>query len=60
MSKARKLTAIAFASLMLTATATAYAAPGPPTNAGNGGGSSGQCTGPAGERPGGACQSGNK
>ena len=28
-------------------------------NHGNGGGASGQCTGPADERPGNACQSGN-
>ncbi len=31
----------------------------PPTNGGNGGGSSGQCTGAAADRPGNACQSGN-
>jgi hypothetical protein len=59
MTKLRKVTAIAFASLLLGATATASAAP-PPPSPGNGGGNSGQCTGPADERPGGACQSGNK
>ena len=45
--------------LGLSAVSTALAAP-PPPSPGNGGGASGQCTGPAGERPGGACQSGNK
>ena len=39
---------------------SSIAAPSPPTNGGNGGGSSGQCTGAAQERPGNACQSGNK
>jgi hypothetical protein len=34
----------------------ASAEPAPPTNGGNGAGSSGQCTGPAGERPT-SCQS---
>jgi hypothetical protein len=60
MSKARKITAIAFTSLLLGSTAAAYANPSPPTNGGNGGGSSGQCTGAAQDRPGNACQSGNK
>jgi hypothetical protein len=61
MSKARKFTAAAFATLMLAATAApAFANPSPPTNGGNGGGSSGQCTGAAQDRPGNACQSGNK
>jgi len=59
MSKARKIAAIAFTSLLLGGTTAAYAAP-PPPSPGNGGGASGQCTGPADERPGGACQSGNK
>jgi hypothetical protein len=58
----RKLTAVCLSGgLLLAVTAPgAFAAPSPPTNGGNGGGSSGQCTGPAQERPGNACQSGNK
>ena len=52
------------AATMLIATAvvgpSSFASPSPPTNAGNGAGKSGQCTGPAQERPGAACQSGNK
>lgn len=36
--------------------APAFADPSPPTNGGNGAGQSGQCTGPAAERPT-ACQS---
>jgi len=59
MSKARKIVAITFASLLLGSAAAAYAAP-PPPSPGNGGGNSGQCTGDAKERPGNACQSGNK
>jgi hypothetical protein len=39
------------------AAAPAFADPSPPTN---GGGSSSQCTGSAHDRPGNACQSGNK
>lgn len=35
---------------------TAFASPHPPTNGGNGAGQSGQCTGPASERPA-SCQS---
>ncbi len=38
------------AALMLTAT-PAFANPSPPTNGGNGAGQSGQCTGPAADRP---------
>ena len=45
--------------LSLSIVSSAFAAP-PPPSPGNGGGASGQCTGPAGERPGNACQSGNK
>ncbi len=57
----RKLTAICLTGgLMLSIAAPAFANPQPPTNGGNGGGSSGQCTGPAQDRPGNACQSGNK
>ena len=39
------------ARLSLGTAAPAVAGPQPPTNGGNGGGQSGQCTGPAGERP---------
>ena len=61
MTKARKLTAVLFASAAFaTAAAPAFANPSPPTNGGNGAGQSGQCTGSAQERPGNACQSGNK
>ncbi|TQK45435.1 hypothetical protein FBY35_7000 [Streptomyces sp. SLBN-118] len=38
------------------ASAQAFSAPQPPTNGGNGAGQSGQCTGPASERPT-SCQS---
>jgi hypothetical protein len=41
------LTLAAFAA----STATALANPKPPTNGGNGAGQSGQCTGPAADRP---------
>jgi hypothetical protein len=37
-------------------TAAAFANPSPPTNGGNGAGQSGQCTGPAADRPH-SCQS---
>lgn len=48
----KTLLAIVFAGTMLVATAaTAFANAQPPTNGGNGGGQSGQCTGPADERP---------
>jgi hypothetical protein len=43
------------AALVLTI-GTASAEPAPPTNGGNGAGQSGQCTGPADERPA-SCQS---
>ncbi|MEU2503861.1 hypothetical protein ABZ621_04025 [Streptomyces sp. NPDC007863] len=36
---------------VLGAGSAALASPHPPTNGGNGGGQSGQCTGPAAERP---------
>jgi len=53
----RKAVAFLLASLMAVATAApAFAAPSPPTNGGNGAGQSGQCTGPASERPT-SCQS---
>lgn len=35
----------------LSAPGTAFADPAPPTNGGNGGGASGQCTGAAADRP---------
>lgn len=53
----RKLFALVLAAAFSAAMAsTAFAAPSPPTNGGNGAGSSGQCTGPASERPH-SCQS---
>jgi hypothetical protein len=42
--------------LTLGVAAPAFASPQPPTNGGNGAGQSGQCTGPAAERPA-SCQS---
>jgi hypothetical protein len=41
---------------LLTGSGAAFATPSAPTNGGNGAGQSGQCTGPAGERPT-SCQS---
>lgn len=52
----RKLIAAAFAAAFLLAAPAALADPQPPTNGGNGAGHSGQCTGPASERPA-SCQS---
>jgi hypothetical protein len=43
-------------SFALAAAAPAFADPAPPTNGGNGGGQSGQCTGPQDDRPAG-CKS---
>jgi hypothetical protein len=43
-------------SFALASAAPAFADPQPPTNGGNGGGSSGQCTGPQDDRPNG-CKS---
>jgi hypothetical protein len=52
MIKARKLAAVLFASAAFaTAAAPAFANPSPPTNGGNGGGHSGQCTGNPNDRP---------
>lgn len=49
--------AAAFATALLLSTAApGFATPQPPTNGGNGAGQSGQCTGPADERPR-SCQS---
>jgi hypothetical protein len=53
----KKVMVFVLAGLMALATAApAFAAPSPPTNGGNGAGQSGQCTGPASERPT-SCQS---
>jgi hypothetical protein len=53
----RSLVAFAVAAALAIATAIpAFASPSPPTNGGNGAGQSGQCTGPASERPH-SCQS---
>jgi opacity protein-like surface antigen len=53
----RKLALVVLAgSFALASAAPAFADPQPPTNGGNGGGSSGQCTGPQDDRPNG-CKS---
>ncbi len=54
----RKLIATVLVALALAVVGAGVAAadPAPPTNGGNGAGSSGQCTGPAADRPT-ACQS---
>jgi len=53
----KTIAAFVFAlTLMVTTTSATFAAPSPPTNGGNGAGSSGNCTGPASERPT-SCQS---
>jgi hypothetical protein len=44
------------AGVLIGPTAAAFASPQPPTNGGNGAGKSGQCTGPAADRPA-SCQS---
>ena len=54
--KVRFLAVLAVALIALATAVPAFASPSPPTNAGNGAGHSGQCTGPADERPG-SCQS---
>jgi hypothetical protein len=52
-----KLIALVCGGLMTLGTVMpAFANPQPPTNGGNGGGQSGQCTGPAADRPA-SCQS---
>ena len=60
MTKTRKRMAGFLATLMLLGTSavlpSSLASPKPPTNAGNGAGKSGQCTGAAAERPA-SCQS---
>jgi len=53
----RKVSAVLFiGAAFATAAAPAFANPSPPTNGGNGAGSSGQCTGSAHDRPT-SCQS---
>jgi hypothetical protein len=53
----RSLAAVAMISALgLGSAGTAFASPSPPTNGGNGAGQSGQCTGPAADRPA-SCQS---
>jgi len=48
--RATLVTVTILASLLL-GSMTAFANPSPPTNGGNGAGHSGQCTGPAADRP---------
>ncbi len=54
--KVRFLVALAVVLMALATAVPAFADPSPPTNAGNGAGQSGQCTGPAADRPA-SCQS---
>lgn len=54
--KTKLIGAAVGAALILATAAPAFAAPNPPTNGGNGAGMSGQCTGPAADRPA-SCQS---
>ncbi len=49
--KTRLIVGIIVAIIALATIAPAFATPSPPTGAGNGGGQSGQCTGPADDRP---------
>jgi hypothetical protein len=60
MSRTRRRMAVVLATLALGATSVVIPAsigsPSPPTNGGNGAGKSGQCTGPAADRPA-SCQS---
>jgi hypothetical protein len=53
MTRTRKLLAVGLSTVALAVTVApiAGANPSPPTNGGNGGGQSGQCTGPNAERP---------
>jgi hypothetical protein len=61
MSKARKLSALLLATAAFaTAAAPAFANPSPPTNGGNGAGSSGQCTGNPDDRPASCASATNK
>ena len=50
------IASIVAAGILLGPSASAFANPTPPTNGGNGAGQSGQCTGPAADRPA-SCQS---
>jgi hypothetical protein len=50
------IASIVAAGIVLGSSASAFANPQPPTNGGNGAGQSGQCTGPAADRPA-SCQS---
>jgi hypothetical protein len=53
----RRLTVVVLScGALLVGVAPAWAGPSPPTNGGNGAGQSGQCTGPAADRPA-SCQS---
>jgi hypothetical protein len=49
--KRKALAASLAAVFALSGASAAFGNPDPPTNGGNGGGQSGQCTGPASERP---------
>jgi hypothetical protein len=54
--RVKLLASVTVAIITLATAVPAFASPAPPTNGGNGAGQSGQCTGPASERPA-ACQS---
>jgi hypothetical protein len=56
LSMKRKLIVLMTAGLLVLSATAAAASPSPPTNGGNGAGQSGQCTGPAADRPA-SCQS---
>ena len=56
MRRRKTLAATLAAVFALSGAGTALANPSPPTNGGNGAGHSGQCTGPAADRPA-SCQS---
>lgn len=53
MTRTRKVFAVGLSTVALAVTTAPFAgaSPSPPTNGGNGGGKSGQCTGPNDERP---------
>jgi hypothetical protein len=54
--KVKILAGLTVAIIALATAVPAFASPSPPTNGGNGAGQSGQCTGPAADRPA-SCQS---
>jgi hypothetical protein len=58
MTRTRKLFAVVLSTMALAVTSVPFAGanPSPPTNGGNGGGKSGQCTGANADRPN-SCQS---